>query len=66
MHPQYVSTNNARLPPGGLVDTSEAFVKATLSQIDLEKYRESCGTWKHNISGMVIKSLHKLLGEWNL
>lgn len=66
MHPQYVSTNNARLPAGGLVDTPEAFVNATIKEVGIERYREKCGTWKHNISGAVIKSLHSLLGRWNL
>ena len=66
MHPQYVSTNNARLPAGGLVDTPEAFVNATIKEVGIERYREKCGSWKHNFSGAVIKSLHSLLGRWNL
>jgi short-subunit dehydrogenase len=33
LHPQYVSTNNARLPPGGLVESTASFVERGVLRI---------------------------------
>lgn len=63
MNPQYVSTNNARLTPGGLVETSEAFANATMSAVG--KTNMSCGTWKHIVFGFVFKQIYSTLSRTN-
>ena len=59
MNPQYVSTNNARLHPGGLVETADSFVNATVKAMG--KTHMTCGTWKHNVFAFVVTGLEKIL-----
>ena len=63
MNPQYVSTNNARLHPGGLVETAESFAKVTIKAIG--KTNMTCGTWKHNVFAYVVTGLERLLRHSN-
>lgn len=63
MNPQYVSTNNARLTPGGLVETSEAFANVTMAAVG--KTNESCGTWKHILFGYIIKQIDRTFSRSN-
>ena len=64
MNPQYVSTNNARLHPGGLVETAQAFTDSMMSAIG--KVNMTCGTWKHNVFAFFVKGLDSLfkLTNW--
>jgi short-subunit dehydrogenase len=52
INPMYVSTNNARLPPGGQVETSETFVTAMLKA--LGNTTITFGTHKHNRAGFML------------
>ena len=49
MNPHYVSTNNARLPPGGIVETPETFVHSILGCIG-KGIKVAVGTRKHEIA----------------
>jgi hypothetical protein len=65
MNPQYVSTNNARLPPGGVVETPEYFVKSMLECIG-KSTKIAVGTRKHEIVSYLQGLMHKWLGSYNL
>jgi short-subunit dehydrogenase len=65
MNPQYVSTNNARLPPGGVVETTEVFVKSILGCIGKD-IKIAVGTKKHEIVSYFQGLMHKYLGPYNL
>ena len=64
MCPQYVSTNNARLHPGGLVATTEQFTNATMRAVG--RTQMSCGTWKHEVFCFVLKGIEAAGRRWNL
>jgi short-subunit dehydrogenase len=66
MNPQYVSTNNARLHPGGMVDTPEAFADSMIAVLTGDQsVTQSCGTIKHNIAGFFIRLMQQSLRLFN-
>ena len=60
-----MSTNNARLPPGGVVETTETFVKSMLGSIG-KGTKIAVGTRKHEIVSYLQFLMHKYLGPYNL
>lgn len=63
INPNYVSTNNARLPPGGMVETAEDFVTSLLKALGNTSI--TFGTTKHNINGMILDWISKTTSYFN-
>lgn len=66
MHPQYVSTNNARLHPGGLVETTESFVRRGVFRVVSRRIYNSCGTWKHELFAFVSSGVAQIFRFTNI
>ncbi len=60
----YVSTNNARLPAGGNVETSETFVTSLLKS--LGNVEVTYGTPRHNFLCYILELMHALTSQYNL
>ena len=65
MNPSYVSTNNARLPAEGIVETPTEFVKSMLSCMD-DGTEMAVGTHKHEKGTLKLLFSHRWLGPYNL
>eukprot|EP00347_Sterkiella_histriomuscorum_P006355 403353077 len=63
LNPAYVSTNNARLHPGGNVETTETFINCAFKA--LGNISVTYGTPKHCRNGYVLEVLSGLMHQFN-